>query len=303
MDFFKIILVFLFFLSIHCNQPIKEPTTLTKPNEVKYVFAAAGFRLREAPDLKAKNLITIPYGSEVEILRKTGNTLSINYYLSGEWVEVKWKDKTGYAFDGYLLDKKEFARFDKVFQFVKNKISDKIKNKNLSSQYRIDEKWHWSQIQFSQKKFNSNFTVYTFIPVPNEEGCSFYMSSNCVNVILNDTDTIVFTDLDFEPMGMIQFIDEEIVRFEYAGAEGDNCSGGGAGSFFIYIFTSKTFIKKEWNSGYGCLDSCEFNGNKPCSRWGESLTNESFFNAKHEPIKPSAKIKEYFKRTKESEKK
>ncbi len=117
----KIFLAFLLFLSIHCNQPTKESTTPTKPNEVKYVFAAAGLRLREAPDLKSKNNITLPYGSEVEILRKTGNTLSINYYLSGEWVEAKWKDKTGYAFDGYLLDKREFARFDKVFQFVKKK--------------------------------------------------------------------------------------------------------------------------------------------------------------------------------------
>lgn len=178
-----------------------------------------------------------------------------------------------------------------------------MKNKDLSSQYRINENWLWSQIRFSQKKSNTNFIVYTFMPTKSEEGCSFYISSNCINVILDDKDNIVFTDLDYESMGMINYIDEEIVRFEYAGAEGDNCSVGGAGSSFIYIFTSKTFIKKEWNSGYGCLDSCEFNGNKPCSRWGESLTNESFFNAKHEPIKPTAKIKEYFNRTKESEKK
>ncbi len=302
MNFPKITLFFLLLHSIHCNQLTKESTTPTQPNEVKYVFAAAGLRLREAPDLNAKNIITLPYGSEVEILRKTGNTLSINYYLSGEWVEAKWKDKTGYAFDGYLLDKKEFARFDKVFQFVKRKIPEKKKSYRLSSELRIDEKWNWSQIQFNQKKSNSNFTIYTLFPnkTTDGEGCSLYNYSTCINVILDDKDNIVFTDLDFEPMGQIYYIDEEIVRFGYEGGEGDDCSSGGTETLFIYIFKSKTFVKRKVNAGSVCEDEfCDRSGNHlpSCKKW------KHYRDEIYSPSEPSAKIKEYFKRTIEPEKK
>lgn len=299
MDFFKIILVFCF--SIHCNQPTKEPITLTQPNKVKYVFAAAGLRLREAPDLKSKNIIALPYGSEVEILRKTGIALSLDAYTSGEWAEVKWKDKTGYAFDGYFLDKREFARFDKVFQFVKRKLSEKQKEYGFSYKYQIDKNWDTSRIQFNQKKSNSRFTVYTFMPekYSDRDHCNFYMSSTCINIILDDKDNIVFTDLDIDQIGTMDYMDEEIVRFGYDGGEGDNCSQGGVDISFIYVFKSKTFIKREISVGSVCDDeSCDHSGsNSHCKKW------KDFRKETYSVSEPTAKIKEYFKRTKESEKK
>lgn len=302
MFFFKIFSAFL--LSVHCNQPTKDSTTPTKPNEVKYVFAAAGLRLREAPDLNAKNIITLPYGTEVEILRKTGSSLSINYYMSGEWVEAKWKDKTGYAFDGYLLDKKEFQNFDIANRYVQLKFLDKLKNEKSSvlSKYRLDEKWKVSDIYFKSKESNSNFTIYTFFPVKSGN-CDLYGGSTCINTILRNNISVVFTDIDFEAMGYLDYLDDEIARFGVHDGEGDGCSSASFGTEFVYIFSSKMLYVKTYASGEVCRVRCDPSKMDFCPDKIKQPDDETFFNAKHETIKPSAKIKEYFKRTKESEKK
>lgn len=304
---FFLIIFSAFLLFIHCNHPTKDPAPPTKPNEVKFVFAAAGLRLREAPDLKSKNIITIPYGSEVEILRKTGIGLSVDAYTSGEWVEAKWKDKTGYAFDGYLLDKKEFARYEKAYKYVQQRLVGRkeIKEYNISLKYlkydRIDKASPVPML-FLQIKSNSNFTVVTFMleKYPNQEHCNLYISSTCINVILDNKDNIIFTDLDSESIGMIDFMDEEIVRFSFFGGDGDYCSFGGITISFVYIFESKTYVKQELSTGRTCIDPDKCNGsdhNFVCKKWKEYVI------VKYSIAKPSAKIKEYFKRAKESEKK
>lgn len=297
-------IILAFFFYIHCSQSIKNFTTPAQPNEVKYVFAAAGLRLREAPDLNAKNLVTLPYGAEVEILRKTGITLSLDAYTSGEWVEVKWKDKTGYAFDGYLLDKKEFQNFDIANRFVQLKFLDKLKNKKSSvlSKYRLDEKWKVSDIYFKSKESNSNFTIYTFFPVKSSE-CHLYGGSTCINIILRNNSSVVFTDIDTEVMGYLDYLDDEIARFGAHDGEGDGCSNATFGTEFVYIFSSKMLYVKTYAGGEVCRVRCDPSKMDFCPEKIKQPDDESFFNAKHEPIKPTAKIKEYFKRTKESEKK
>ncbi len=270
------------------------------PNETKFVFAIDGLRLRESPDIKSKSLATIPYSSEIEIIRKTGIGLKLENNLSGDFVETKWKNKTGFLFDGYLLDKKEFISFDKALIFVKNKFLSKIKDENFASNYRITDywskDWKWSNVRFGQKKSNSKYKIYTFIPTKSEEGCSFYNDSNCINVILNDKDEIIFTDLDYESMGMVNYNDEEIIKFGFLGGEGDGCNSFTGGSTFVYIFNSKTFVKNQWGGGQSCLSKDCSVGVEVCKNWGPTSKNENFFDSQNNPIQPTSKIKEYFLR-------
>jgi hypothetical protein len=74
-----------------------------------FVLALSGLRLREFPGTASKILTTIPFASKVTLMRDP--TLARNEddgYLfdadsiRGNWVSVKYQDKTGYVFDAYL---------------------------------------------------------------------------------------------------------------------------------------------------------------------------------------------------------
>lgn len=75
------------------------------PN-VKYRWATPrkGLNLRAAPDQKAKLVATIPFLQKVELLeQKSGSAITISG-VKGYWSRVKWEDKTGWAFDGFLAE-------------------------------------------------------------------------------------------------------------------------------------------------------------------------------------------------------
>jgi len=70
-------------------------------NEPGWVRADGGLRMREAPDLNAELIITIPNGDEVMILEEKGVSITISG-ATGKWTRVKWKDKEGWVFGGFL---------------------------------------------------------------------------------------------------------------------------------------------------------------------------------------------------------
>ena len=77
----------------------QEPQT---PNMVIYVASTDGVFLREKPDISAKKIALIPFGSEV--MTENGNTLTAQ--LDGviaKWIPVKWSGKTGFVFDHYVV--------------------------------------------------------------------------------------------------------------------------------------------------------------------------------------------------------
>lgn len=77
-----------------------------------YVSAKSGLNVREAPNAKAKKLVTLLYGQKITIESKTGIKLTINdvdkktgitNVVEGEWVEISSGKKIkGYVFDGFL---------------------------------------------------------------------------------------------------------------------------------------------------------------------------------------------------------
>jgi hypothetical protein len=62
----------------------------------------SGLNMRETPDTKGKIIILIPFNSKVEIIeRENGVSYNING-RSGSWTNVKYKNKTGWVFGGFL---------------------------------------------------------------------------------------------------------------------------------------------------------------------------------------------------------
>lgn len=82
------------------------------------VWAISGLNMRKSPNLNSKKITTIPYGESVKIIEK--NTISsilkvslqpeISFdkgkipaiQIEGNWTKVRYKDKIGYVFDGFL---------------------------------------------------------------------------------------------------------------------------------------------------------------------------------------------------------
>ncbi len=109
----KLILIFILSL-ISCKTDKKRLTKIDlKPKVVeqkdtitlKYVTAKSGLVFRKKP--RGKKLGKIPYETEVSVLKHTGDFQEIKTsegILKGEWVEIKYDNKKGYVFDGYLTD-------------------------------------------------------------------------------------------------------------------------------------------------------------------------------------------------------
>jgi|GEM_PF-4292998 len=68
-----------------------------------WVTAEPGLRMREAPNEKAKKIVTIPYGEEVIFIEETGDEITVSG-ATGRWTRIEWNGKTGWVFGGFLSD-------------------------------------------------------------------------------------------------------------------------------------------------------------------------------------------------------
>ena len=93
------ILYFLFFIFLLLN---------SKSNNYAYVISESGLVLRSEATTKSKKITTIPNNSRVEIIKDNGPKETI-YGISSRWYKIKFKNKTGWVFGGFLKiqDKKE----------------------------------------------------------------------------------------------------------------------------------------------------------------------------------------------------
>ncbi len=92
--------VLLFSILAITYQPKVYPIDNYKVNQRLNVLASS-LNMRTSPSIKAKVIRSIPYGARVRVLSKTRNRYLSNG-IKGYWVEVLYKNKVGYIFDGYL---------------------------------------------------------------------------------------------------------------------------------------------------------------------------------------------------------
>jgi hypothetical protein len=67
----------------------------------RYIATKGGLRMREKPDASAKQVGLVPEGEKVVFLEETGSDITISG-ATGKWSRVKWGDKTGWVFGGFL---------------------------------------------------------------------------------------------------------------------------------------------------------------------------------------------------------
>lgn len=67
----------------------------------RYISSKDGLKMRENPDTSGKQIAIIPEGDKVLLLEESGNEISISN-ITGRWSKVKWNDKTGWVFGGFL---------------------------------------------------------------------------------------------------------------------------------------------------------------------------------------------------------
>lgn len=70
-------------------------------NSTLYVNASKGLNLRTTPVLSGKVISIIPNGEKVVIVEVKNEKLTINN-TTGKWVKVKWNNKNGWVFSGFL---------------------------------------------------------------------------------------------------------------------------------------------------------------------------------------------------------
>lgn len=69
-----------------------------------YVAAKTGLSIREKPELGAKVLDKIPYGTKISLLPvDMENEPVVTEGMNGYWQKVKYNNKTGYIIDSYLF--------------------------------------------------------------------------------------------------------------------------------------------------------------------------------------------------------
>jgi len=69
----------------------------------KYIAAKSGLNLRSGPDKSSKVVTLIPFGSKVTIEKSEGDEILLDERY-GKWVNVKYGNKTGWLFSGFLCD-------------------------------------------------------------------------------------------------------------------------------------------------------------------------------------------------------
>lgn len=67
----------------------------------EYVASKTGLNLRANPDKASKVIALIPFGEKVDVIKDQGNEIFLDGRY-GKWTNVKYADKTGWVFSGFL---------------------------------------------------------------------------------------------------------------------------------------------------------------------------------------------------------
>ena len=70
-------------------------------DSARWVVEKQGVRMREAPDASGKLIAVVPYASKMELVSEKNESLTIAG-ATGKWTEVKWNEKKGWVFGGFL---------------------------------------------------------------------------------------------------------------------------------------------------------------------------------------------------------
>jgi len=93
-NIFLLTLLFAFF-KMEAQRSLCEPSLLYQIN------TASGMKMRASPALTGAVVVYIPAKSEILVCEELSTPANIEN-IDGHWRRVKFKDKYGYMFDGFL---------------------------------------------------------------------------------------------------------------------------------------------------------------------------------------------------------
>ncbi|MFD2561489.1 SH3 domain-containing protein [Aquimarina rubra] len=155
------------------------------------VVSTTGVNLREAPNLKSKILVKLPFATKIEITENKSfgidtigeNILyrnrkeKIKNHIVGNWVKIKYKNYEGYLFDAYLgeiASLKNIVLDDSELDLNKNFILLfpgsychnnfwSVKNMNWLGLYQIGDHFEFKTIELSYSYFRDFIPDYMAI--------------------------------------------------------------------------------------------------------------------------------------------
>ena len=135
--------------------------------EEKYVAAKSGINLRSGPTKSSSVVTLIPFGSRVTIEKSEGNEIFLDERY-GKWVNVKFGNKTGWVFSGFLCDFKP----DAIIKIAADYYRDEYRNSTLPKEFT-----NFKDSAVSIESILDNFII---LKVPTTDGVSGEMERNNV---------------------------------------------------------------------------------------------------------------------------
>ncbi len=179
-------IIYLLFLS----QITQAQQSRFKEGENLYVWALNGLNMRKLPDAKSDKIAALPYGEKVSVQANIGVIVAHeveefkDFKVKGVWLLVKYGDKEGFVFDGYLSRlvapvKSENGVYS-LIEYLKKNIGRKG-NIIFTSNYDKKERKVVKEDEFSgdpqrgnyEMNFNYGISYYLHIGEGSEETFTF----------------------------------------------------------------------------------------------------------------------------------
>jgi hypothetical protein len=158
--------IYLFILSITCYSQ--------DSNNVINCFAVDGLTLRTQPSISANKKVIIPYGDKAKVVSTASEESRINGF-TGNWIEVQYKDETGYIFDAYTSSYPVPFIKKKGYTLLKDYLFDNFQITSGNENFNIDDNKYASsktETQFGSisYKFNDEgHDAIETVTVPNSD--------------------------------------------------------------------------------------------------------------------------------------
>ncbi len=106
-------------------------------DNLRYVGAKSGLMMREKPDVKGKAISLISIGEEVLLLEEKPEKISIAG-KTGKWSKIKWKDKTGWAFGGFLKTQEQERHPGMIYNLLGKRFGFQLNDDERSDEMEIE---------------------------------------------------------------------------------------------------------------------------------------------------------------------
>ena len=143
-----------------------------------YVIANAGLNQRVGEATSSKKMMTVPYGTKVEILQKaTSSNLTVDG-LSGGMAKIKCNGTVGYMFDGYLVRFPAPTNGEKTEDYIAKLWEDELDamkeeiNRDYGGYYQSEDGLYISKISWGDAFLmaKNHFGIPATFKFPGEKG-------------------------------------------------------------------------------------------------------------------------------------